>query len=74
MKKDLNLLRRLFRNLFQDFQKLLNNQVLAEKLGISIDEVLDALDFFELCHLIEKHRPQGAEVWDFSGFFFTFSA
>ena len=43
-----------------------NNQVLAEKLGISIDEVLDAWDFFELCHLIEKHRPQGAEVWDFS--------
>lgn len=43
-----------------------NNQVLAEKLGISIDEVLDAWDFFELCHLIEKHRPQGAEIWDFS--------
>lgn len=43
-----------------------NNQLLADKLGISIDEVLEAWDFFELCKLIEKHRPQGAEVWDFS--------
>ena len=26
-----------------------NNQLLADKLGISIDEVLEAWDFFEFC-------------------------
>lgn len=46
--------------------EMFDNKTLAETLGISIDDIMQAWDFFEACRLIEKHRPEGADVWDYS--------
>lgn len=46
--------------------EMFDNKTLAENLGISIDDIMQAWDFFEACRLIEKHRPEGADVWDYS--------
>ncbi|MDO4794059.1 MAG: DnaD domain protein [Filifactor alocis] len=43
-----------------------DNRFLAETLNVSLDDVMQAWDFFESCNLIAKHRPEGADVWDYS--------
>ncbi|MFC4803585.1 DnaD domain protein [Filifactor villosus] len=43
-----------------------DNRFLAETLNVSLDDVMQAWDFFESCNLIAKHRPEGADTWDYS--------
>ncbi len=50
----------------KDMHEHFDNKNLAETLSVSLDDVLQAWDFFEACRLIEKHRPAHAEAWDFS--------
>lgn len=46
--------------------ELFDNQHLAQTLNVSMDDVMQAWDFFEECNLITKHRAENAEVWDYS--------
>lgn len=44
----------------------MDNQILATKLKVELDEVLEAWDFLESCDLIRKHHTEDGLAWDYS--------
>ncbi len=46
--------------------EMMDNQTFANKLKLSLEEVLEAWDFLESCGVIKKHSSDNALAWDFS--------
>lgn len=49
-----------------EISKINSNEALAEKLEVSLDDILACWDFFESCGLIEKHRIDEEQAQSFS--------
>ena len=46
--------------------EMMDNQSFANKLKLSLEEVLEAWDFLESCGVIKKHSSDNSLAWDFS--------